>query len=91
MSTGLIAIAYWLFAVTSGGARYGQLVDIMTSTPGKLLLIGWSFAFFLHLANGIRHLVWDSGRGFEKHQANASAWMVVLFAAGMTALYWTVL
>lgn len=91
LSMGLVALAYWLFAVTTGGARYEHLVGIMTSVPGKLFLIGWSFAFFLHLANGVRHLVWDSGRGFEKSQANASAWMVLTFAVAMTAFYWVIL
>ena len=44
---------------------------VMDSVLGKVLLIGWSFAFFFHLCNGVRHLVWDTGRGFEKAQANA--------------------
>jgi succinate dehydrogenase / fumarate reductase cytochrome b subunit len=54
-------------------------------------LLGWSFAFFLHLANGVRHLFWDVGRGFEIKQANASAWFVLLVAIAMTALFWVVL
>lgn len=91
LSVGLVAMAYWLFAVTSGGPRYEQLADCMASVPGKVFLIGWSFAFFLHLANGVRHLVWDSGRGFEKSQANASAWLVLFFAIAMTAFYWVML
>jgi len=54
-------------------------------------LIGWSFAFFFHLANGIRHLVWDTGHGFEKRQANASAWFVLITALVLTAGFWAVL
>ena len=58
---------------------------------GKMLLIGFSFAFFYHLANGIRHLVWDIGRGFEKRQANTSGWFVLIASIAMTAGFWMVL
>ena len=63
-------------------------MSLLSTVIGRLLLIGLSFAFFFHLANGVRHLVWDFGRGFEKHQANASAWFVLLLAAVMTAAFW---
>ena len=53
-----------------------------------MLLIGWTFAFFLHFGNGVRHLVWDTGRGFEKHHANASAWFTLVLAALLTAAFW---
>jgi succinate dehydrogenase / fumarate reductase cytochrome b subunit len=91
MSVGLFALAAWLYAVAAGGTVYAQAVAMLSSLPGKLLLIGWSFAFFLHLANGVRHLVWDVGHGFEKRQANASAWFVLLLALAMTAAYWALL
>jgi succinate dehydrogenase / fumarate reductase cytochrome b subunit len=91
MSAGLIALAYWMIAVAAGGANYDQAVTLMTSTLGRLCLIGWSFSFFLHLANGVRHLFWDVGRGFEITQANASAWFVVAFAIAMTSIFWMVL
>ena len=88
MSVGLVALAYWLIAVASGGSDYASATALMTSLVGRMFLIGWSFAFFLHLANGIRHLFWDVGRGFEIKQANASAWFVLLFAVASTALFW---
>jgi succinate dehydrogenase / fumarate reductase cytochrome b subunit len=91
MSVGLFALAAWLYAVAAGGTVYALAVAMLSSLPGKLLLIGWSFAFFLHLANGVRHLVWDVGHGFEKRQANASAWFVLLLALAMTAAYWALL
>ncbi len=91
MSVGLIVLAYWLVAVAAGGAEYAQAVALMGSTIGRLCLVGWSFAFFLHLANGVRHLFWDVGLGFEIKQANASAWFVLLFAIAMTAIFWVLL
>jgi succinate dehydrogenase cytochrome b556 subunit len=57
---------------------------------GKLFLVGWSFAFFFHAANGIRHLAWDTGRGFDKRHADRSAWVVVGFAAIASAVFWWV-
>lgn len=91
MSIGLILIAYWLVAVANGGTEYEQLHALLSSTIGRVCLIGWSFAFFLHLANGVRHLVWDVGHGFEIKQADASAWFVLLFAVAMTVTFWVLL
>ena len=88
MSVGFIVFAGWLFDAASGARTYGLFMSCMDTTIGKLLLIGWSFAFFFHLSNGVRHLVWDSGRGFEKTTANASAWFVLLLAIVTTALFW---
>lgn len=88
MSVGFIVLAGWLFDAAAGAETYAAFVTSMDSMIGKLLLIGWSFAFFFHLANGIRHLVWDSGRGFEKSTANASAWIVLVLGVAMTALFW---
>ena len=91
MAVGLVALAAWLVSAASGAADYDRFMALMSTLVGRLLLIGWSFAFFFHLANGIRHFVWDTGRGFEKRQANASAWFVLLLAVSMTAAYWTML
>ena len=63
----------------------------MSTVVGRLLLVAWSFSFFYHLANGIRHLFWDAGYGFEKAQANASAWLVLALTGAMTAGFWALL
>ncbi len=91
MSVGLAVLAYWLLAVAAGPAEYAKFTALTSTLVGRLLMIGWSFAFFFHFANGVRHLVWDMGLGFEKHQANASAWFVLLLSIGMTAVYWSLL
>jgi succinate dehydrogenase / fumarate reductase cytochrome b subunit len=88
MSLGLIVFAAWLMQAAAGPEAYLGFTTAMSTLVGKLLLIGWSFAFFFHVANGVRHLVWDTGRGFEKQQANRSAWFVVLFAVVATAIFW---
>ena len=77
-------------AMAIGFVLFVVWLAIMDSTIGRILLIGWSWAFFYHLANGIRHLVWDAGYGFEKSQANASAWVVIVLSVLATALFWVV-
>ncbi|MDJ0712572.1 MAG: succinate dehydrogenase, cytochrome b556 subunit [Woeseiaceae bacterium] len=88
MAVGFIVLVAWLFDAASGPDVYDAFLSLATSTVGKLLLIAWSWAFFYHLCNGIRHLVWDSGRGFEKSQANASAWIVIVGSVVLTAGFW---
>jgi succinate dehydrogenase / fumarate reductase cytochrome b subunit len=90
MAVGLLVLAAWLVSAAAGQAEYEQFTSTMSTLVGQLLLGAWSFAFFYHLANGIRHLFWDAGRGFEKHQANASAWFVVVFSIAATAIFWLV-
>ena len=91
MSIGLVVLAIWLIQAAAGPEEYQYFRAAMSTLIGRLLLIGWSFAFFLHLANGIRHLIWDTGRGFEKQQARISAWFVLILAAALTAILWLVL
>jgi len=91
MSVGLVLLAVWLTSAAAGTEQYAEFTTLMSTLVGRLLLIGWSFAFFYHLANGIRHLVWDTGRGFEKQQANASAWFVIIFSVAVTVAFWMLL
>ena len=88
MSVGLVLFVFWLADAASGPESYAAFAGAMGSTFGRILLIGWSFAFFYHLSNGIRHLVWDTGRGLEKGQATASAWVVIVLAVVLTAAFW---
>ena len=91
MSVGLLVFAWWLMALAAGESSFAATMEILCSPIGRIFVIGWSFAFFLHLGNGVRHLFWDVGRGFEISQANASAWFVLLFAIASTALFWVAL
>jgi succinate dehydrogenase / fumarate reductase cytochrome b subunit len=90
MAVGFILFAFWLADTASGPESYAVFAGIMGSLVGKALLIGWSWAFFYHFANGIRHLVWDSGYGFEKAQATASAWFVIVASVVLTLVFWVV-
>jgi succinate dehydrogenase / fumarate reductase cytochrome b subunit len=89
LSLGFAVLAVWLLSLAMGEEQYLEMNDLLQSRIGCLLLIGWSFAFFFHLANGVRHLFWDVGRGFEKSQANASAWFVIVLSLALTVALWT--
>lgn len=88
LSIGLIGLVAWLQSIASGATASRTLMDWLMTMPGQLMLLGWCFAFFLHLSNGIRHLFWDLGLGFAKHQADLSAWAVLASATVLTAAYW---
>ena len=90
MSLGFVVFVVWLFDAASGPDAYAVFAAAMDSIVGKVLLIGWSLAFFYHLSNGVRHLYWDTGRGLEKGQATASSWWVLIIAAALTAVFWWV-
>jgi len=88
MSLGLVVLVGWLMQAAAGPEAYLRFTVAMSTVIGKLFLVGWSFAFFFHAANGIRHLAWDTGRGFDKRHADRSAWIVVGFAVLATAAFW---
>lgn len=88
LSVGLIALVVWLESIALGAGAYAAVTAWMDTIIGQVLMLGWSFAFFFHLANGVRHLFWDAGLGFEPRQAKASAWFVVVASLLMTAMYW---
>ena len=88
LAVGLVVYVAWLMAAAGGSNDYRQFVDLMQSPLGRIALVGWSLAFFFHLCNGVRHLFWDTGRGFEMSQVNASAWTVIVTSVVMTLLCW---
>jgi len=90
LSVGLIAFVLWIEAIAYSFVPYDTVLGYMQSFPGQILLFGWCFAFFFHLANGIRHLIWDTGRLFDKKDADLSAWFVLLVSVSLTVIYWFV-
>lgn len=90
LTLGFIVFVAWLFNAASGPDAYAVFMSLMDTVIGKLALVGWSFAFFFHLSNGARHLLWDTGRGLEMSQANLSAWLVIAISFALTAIFWWV-
>jgi len=88
LSIGLVLLVYWLVAAASGAEAYAQAQRVFAHPLVRLLLVGVSFAFFYHLLNGTRHLVWDAGYGFEKKTARISGWLAFLGGLLLTASFW---
>ena len=87
LSLGLIVLVYWLLSLARGPSEYAQSQALLGNGLLKLCYAGWAFCFFYHLGNGIRHLIWDLGRGFEKHQIRLGGWAVVIFASAATLAF----
>jgi succinate dehydrogenase / fumarate reductase cytochrome b subunit len=88
LALGSILLAWWLIAVAAGGELFAATHAFIASPIGMLLLLLWSIAFFYHLCNGIRHLAWDAGHGFELRTAARSGFAVVAATVLLTVLAW---
>lgn len=88
LSVGSILLVWWLGAAADGPGPYAAVQNFLGSWLGLLLLFGWSAALFYHLCNGMRHLWWDTGNGFELKTAYATGWVVVAAAAALTIIAW---
>ena len=81
---GAIVFAWWVTALALGPEAYAAVRGALGSWLGRLFLFAWTFSFFYHLFNGIRHLFWDAGVGFEIRSAYASGKAVVVASIAMT-------
>lgn len=88
LSLGAIALTYWLSTVAGGPASYADARACFGSLPGQLFLAGWTFSFYFHLCNGIRHLAWDIGAGFELKTLYASGYAVLVASSLLTIATW---
>jgi succinate dehydrogenase / fumarate reductase, cytochrome b subunit len=85
MAMGLIVLTYWLGAAAYGPEAYGRALAVLDSWFVSLVLYALMAAYFYHLLNGIRHLVWDTGRGLEKDQVTISGTLVIAGTVILTA------
>jgi succinate dehydrogenase / fumarate reductase, cytochrome b subunit len=90
MSIGLLVLVYWLMAVAGGTAGYARAIALLSLPIFKVLYAGLLFAFSYHLVAGIRHLIWDTAHGMERHQSQRSAWIVGAVSVLITIafIYW---
>ena len=81
LSAGLLLFSCWLLAAADGAEHYGRVAAFLGHPVLKIALIGWVTAFWYHFFNGLRHLAWDVGLGFEKAVARRSGMLVVVATA----------
>jgi len=85
---GTLLVAWWLIAAATS-ERYFDLVNwLYGSWIGRLVLFGYTWALLHHMAGGIRHLIWDTGMGLEKHTASKIAWATLACSTVLTLLVW---
>ncbi|MEJ1993807.1 MAG: succinate dehydrogenase, cytochrome b556 subunit [Limibacillus sp.] len=90
LAVGTLLLIYWLVGAAGGPESYAAAQGFIGSFFGRLLLFGWSAALFYHLCNGIRHLFWDAGYGFELDTAYKSGMAVLAATGGLTLFSWII-
>ncbi len=88
LAAGTLLLTWWLVAAAAGPDYYAMVQSILGSILGRLVLLGFSWALFYHLLNGIRHLFWDAGHGYSLPVANKSGWAVIIGSVVLTVLAW---
>jgi succinate dehydrogenase / fumarate reductase, cytochrome b subunit len=91
LTIGLVPLALWLWGAAYSPELFTCMTDMAGTIIGKLFLFGWTLAFYYHLGNGIRHLNWDIGKGFELSEVLASGRVVIAFALAMTVFTWAII
>ena len=88
LSIGSVILVLWIVALTLGENTYLMYSNLINNWFGKLIIFGFTFALFYHLSNGIRHLFWDLGYGFELDVVFKSGVVVIFSALVLTSLVW---
>lgn len=78
--------AWWLIVLASGPDAYATLHGFFSSLGGKIVLVAVTWALFYHLCNGIRHLVWDAGFGFDLGTMARTGWAVIVSSVALTGI-----
>ncbi|KAF0285453.1 succinate dehydrogenase, cytochrome b556 subunit [Spiribacter sp. SSL99] len=90
LSGGALVLVYWVVAAAAGPQAYATASSILSSLPVQALIFLWTFVLFYHLCNGIRHLVWDVGYGFDLKTAQRSGQIAIGAAAALTLIAWLI-
>lgn len=86
LAIGTLLLVYWLASAALGPGAYRSAQHFIGSFIGQIMLIGWAWSLFFHLCNGIRHLIWDAGYGFDLEITKRSSLAVVVAASVLTVL-----
>ena len=87
---GTLLLAWWLLAAATGPSAYAGIGAFMSSFVGRLLLFGYTWALMHHMLGGIRHLIWDNGRGFGAQEREWLAIATVVGSISLTLVIWIV-
>lgn len=88
LAIGAVVLTWWLLAAISGETDFMKFHEVARHPLGKFAIFGWVWAFTFHFLNGIRHLVWDTGRWLDLKSAYASGWFVFFSSLVLSAVIW---
>jgi succinate dehydrogenase / fumarate reductase, cytochrome b subunit len=87
---GTLLLAAWLIAAARGEAQFAAVNTLFAQPLGKLVLFGYTWALLHHMLGGVRHLIWDTGRGLQIAQVNALSWFTIIGSITLTLALWCV-
>ena len=90
LSLGIVVLVYWLYSLSAGAESFAACVAVLSSIVGRTFLLLWTFSLFYHIANGIRHLVWDAGYGFELETVYRGGQWVLDATVALTFITWII-
>jgi succinate dehydrogenase / fumarate reductase, cytochrome b subunit len=85
---GSLILAWWLVAAASGPAYFDYVSGLIGSWPGRIILFGYTWALINHALGGIRHFIWDTGRGYDLETIDKMSWWSLFASIALTALIW---
>jgi succinate dehydrogenase / fumarate reductase, cytochrome b subunit len=86
LMVGAIAVVWWLMAAASGGAYYNVIDGLITSVLGDIVMALSVLALWYHALGGVRHLIWDTGRGLDVAMSDKLGWAMIIGSVVLTAL-----
>ena len=87
---GTLLLAAWLVAAANGEQSFALVNGLFAHPIGKLVLVAYTWALLQHLLGGMRHLLWDTGRGLHIWQVNALSWLTILGSIALTLAVWAI-
>lgn len=85
---GTLILAWWLIAAATSPSYFSFVSDLLGTIPGKIVLIGYTWALVHHALGGLKHLIWDTGRGFNLYSVNALSWASIILSIVITGGIW---
>lgn len=85
---GTLLLAWWLLAAATSADHFALVTWVLTSWFGQLVLFGFTWAMVVHLLGGIRHLIWDTGRGFDLPTVDLLSWGTLIGSVIITVALW---
>ena len=85
---GTLLLAWWLLAAASGPEAFAMVTGFFGSWFGLLILFGYTWALVHHMLGGVRHFIWDTGRGFELETVDLMSWATIIGSVSLTLLIW---